>query len=169
MDDARVSRVPAEEVLAAEAYMLFYRAVEHPTIVNLREQHKAWIKEQATTTVAVAEQPPVSTATTTNAVEKSPEKKRKRETPDFISGEEWALEMLRMPPAVVRSLMRRAEEVIADRTDLTPEYFARIEEAARKERGAPGSLGGTFVNTIADLLLPGGLLIMSCLASFLRG
>eukprot|EP00978_Attheya_sp_CCMP212_P027111 scaffold90369_cov49-Attheya_sp.AAC.5 len=41
MDDARVSRVQTQEVLGAEAYMLFYRVVEHPVAVQLRQKIKA--------------------------------------------------------------------------------------------------------------------------------
>ena len=150
MDDARVSRVAAEEVLAAEAYMLFYRAVEHATIVRLREQHLAWKQQVETTTTTTATTTEPNKQTSTAA--KASDKKRKRElTLEFCSGEDWALEMLRMPPAVFRSWIHRAQELIADRTDLTPEYFARIEEAAKKERGAPASVGGTFVDTLAQM------------------
>ncbi|KAI2500587.1 ubiquitinyl hydrolase [Fragilaria crotonensis] len=36
MDDARVSRATSQEVLNAEAYMLFYRVVDHPVAQDLR-------------------------------------------------------------------------------------------------------------------------------------
>eukprot|EP00559_Dactyliosolen_fragilissimus_P000592 CAMPEP_0184865696 /NCGR_PEP_ID=MMETSP0580-20130426/18804_1 /TAXON_ID=1118495 /ORGANISM="Dactyliosolen fragilissimus" /LENGTH=812 /DNA_ID=CAMNT_0027364991 /DNA_START=344 /DNA_END=2779 /DNA_ORIENTATION=- len=44
MDDARVARVGKDEVFAAEAYMLFYRVVDHPVATNLREQEKVIVK-----------------------------------------------------------------------------------------------------------------------------
>jgi len=40
MDDARVTQVTIEEVMQAEAYMLFYRVVEHPTAVSLKQRAK---------------------------------------------------------------------------------------------------------------------------------
>jgi len=41
MDDARVSLVSTQEVLSAEAYMLFYRVVDHPYSKKLASQVKA--------------------------------------------------------------------------------------------------------------------------------
>eukprot|EP00535_Pseudo-nitzschia_heimii_P001517 CAMPEP_0197185262 /NCGR_PEP_ID=MMETSP1423-20130617/11562_1 /TAXON_ID=476441 /ORGANISM="Pseudo-nitzschia heimii, Strain UNC1101" /LENGTH=777 /DNA_ID=CAMNT_0042636283 /DNA_START=510 /DNA_END=2843 /DNA_ORIENTATION=+ len=41
MDDARVSRVSTQEVLNSEAYMLFYRVVDHPYSKKLASQVKA--------------------------------------------------------------------------------------------------------------------------------
>lgn len=40
MDDARVIRVGKEEVISAEAYMLFYRVVDHPIAKKLQEAEK---------------------------------------------------------------------------------------------------------------------------------
>jgi hypothetical protein len=40
MDDARVTLATVQEVMSAEAYMLFYRVVEHPFAVQLRTQAK---------------------------------------------------------------------------------------------------------------------------------
>ena len=40
MDDARVTLVGADEVMQAEAYMLFYRVVEHPFALHLKEKTK---------------------------------------------------------------------------------------------------------------------------------
>jgi hypothetical protein len=40
MDDARVTVVSTHEVMNAEAYMLFYRVVEHPFAIQLRNQAK---------------------------------------------------------------------------------------------------------------------------------
>lgn len=39
MDDARVSRANSQEVMNAEAYMLFYRVVDHPVAQELRAKH----------------------------------------------------------------------------------------------------------------------------------
>lgn len=40
MDDARVTKVDMLEVLQAEAYMLFYRVVDHPFALHLKEKAK---------------------------------------------------------------------------------------------------------------------------------
>lgn len=70
MDDARISVVSVSEVMNAEAYMLFYRVVEHPFAVQLRQlehelqqqqqqQQQEWSKE-----VVVPEELAVSTSKT---------------------------------------------------------------------------------------------------------
>ena len=40
MDDSRVSLVSIQEVLSSEAYMLFYRVVDHPYSKKLASQVK---------------------------------------------------------------------------------------------------------------------------------
>jgi len=49
MDDARVSLVSSNEVFSAEAYMLFYRVVNHPYSKKLADQVKALNKSYAAT------------------------------------------------------------------------------------------------------------------------
>lgn len=49
MDDARITLASVSEVMNAEAYMLFYRVVEHPFAVKLRQQERElqqqWAKD----------------------------------------------------------------------------------------------------------------------------
>lgn len=45
MDDARVTIASHSEVMNAEAYMLFYRVVEHPFAVKLREKERELLEE----------------------------------------------------------------------------------------------------------------------------
>lgn len=45
MDDARITVASVSEVMNAEAYMLFYRVVEHPFAVRLRQQESKLIQE----------------------------------------------------------------------------------------------------------------------------
>lgn len=54
MDDARVTRASAMEVMNAEAYMLFYRVVDHPIAVQLRNDHKARTDEAVATAAKAA-------------------------------------------------------------------------------------------------------------------
>jgi ubiquitin C-terminal hydrolase len=60
MDDARVTLATVQEVMNAEAYMLFYRVVEHPFAVQLRTQAKklqeTFDEEQQVAVQAVAVQ-----------------------------------------------------------------------------------------------------------------
>lgn len=151
MDDARVTRVTEEEVKSAEAYMLFYRIVNHPKLKPLKEAHEKTLKEAAAAAVTNEKQVtlPDKQQSSCDATEqpttesKNPlDKKRKRGAPDFLNGEDWAVNKTRLPPAVI-SLLRRAEEFVCDNAEFDPKFFSLIEEAAKKERGAPASLGGT--------------------------
>mmetsp|Transcript_1565 Transcript_1565/g.4678 ORF Transcript_1565/g.4678 Transcript_1565/m.4678 type:complete len:730 (-) Transcript_1565:352-2541(-) len=45
MDDARITLASVSEVMNAEAYMLFYRVVEHPFAVKLRQQERELVQE----------------------------------------------------------------------------------------------------------------------------
>lgn len=47
MDDARITLASVSEVMNAEAYMLFYRVVEHPFAVKLRQQERELQQEWA--------------------------------------------------------------------------------------------------------------------------
>jgi len=71
MDDARITAASVSEVMNAEAYMLFYRVVEHPFAVQLRqlerELQQEWSKDTSDTPTATATLTPQqeSVATTT--------------------------------------------------------------------------------------------------------
>lgn len=149
MDDARISRVTQEEVMAAEAYMLFYRAVEHPTLTALQEQHRALLAEMEKIAAPAGPQeqgPSNVSAKQPATTESSDKKKRKRGELQYINGEEWAAAATRYSPAVM-SILRRGEEYVADNVELHPELFSIIEEAAKKDRGPPeGPLNGTLVS-----------------------
>lgn len=175
MDDARVSRVPKDEVMDAEAYMLFYRVVEHPTLTGIQQRYKEFVdtnKEQ----VKAEQQPDTATSHTEPTAEsKTSDKKRKREMPEFLNGEDWATNKTQLAPHLM-SFLRRGEEFVADNAEFDPKYFSLIEEAAKKERGAPGSLGGTSIlQSLQKMLLSrrtGALIIsaiFSHIASFRRG
>jgi len=45
MDDARVTIASTAEVMNAEAYMLFYRVVDHPVAIKLREKERELLEE----------------------------------------------------------------------------------------------------------------------------
>lgn len=64
MDDARVSLVSTQEVLSAEAYMLFYRVVDHPYSKKLASQVKE-LNESYETAAAVSVKKEKAAASTT--------------------------------------------------------------------------------------------------------
>jgi ubiquitin C-terminal hydrolase len=145
MDDARISRVTEGEVMNAEAYMLFYRVVEHPTLVALKEQHRLLVEantkkeHQQQQGVVESSDQHQGIDSTADTLTVSPDKKRKRdEVVKYLNGEEWALTMTQFTPAL-RALLRRGEEFVADNAEFEPHFFALVEEAAKKERGPPVS------------------------------
>lgn len=149
MDDARVSRATSQEVLNAEAYMLFYRVVDHPVAQDLRAKQATAV----TATHKTAESGSSNTAivTTTSSVihlvardTDDNGRKRKRGPPDYLSGEEWAKSKTRLSPSFI-SLFRRAEEFISENIEFTPEFFKVImEEACKGKNGhGPGTVSGT--------------------------
>lgn len=146
MDDSRISRVTQDEVMGAEAYMLFYRVIEHPTLTTLQKQHKELVLE-ATKTEQRSEPPPQPLKDAAEQPATSNEaKKRKRQVLEYLNGEEWAAASTGLGPAVM-SVIRRGEEFIADNSELNPKFFSLIEEAAKKDCGAPeGPLEGTWMN-----------------------
>lgn len=154
MDDARISRVSNDEVMGAEAYMLLYRTLQHPTIMSIQERHKEFVAN-AVTRASSAEPPATKQAgpSTADAAEQSTvtessDKKRKRDLQEFVNGEEWAANKTRLPPSVL-PLLRRVEEFVADNAEVGAKFFSsRIEENAKKERGPPDTIGGTLLLSI---------------------
>lgn len=142
MDDARVTRVSPQEVMSAQAYMLFYRVVDHPVAVSLRNVSKA--KEAAAAAAAAAmavreqassndKNPETKKEESTGQVktEGDKKKKRKREPPEFATPEDWARAKTRFPPSFL-SLFRRAEEFISENVEFKSEFFSLIMEEAGK-------------------------------------
>lgn len=149
MDDARVSRVSKQEVLNAEAYMLFYRVVDHPVAKELRAKEEALQQQQQeeaqqqekvkSSTTAEALPIPVDLTQPLKTEVEDGGRKRKRELAanGIIDGAEWARTKTRLPPSF-GSLFRRAEEFISEKVEFTPEFFKVImEEAAKGKNGGP--------------------------------
>jgi ubiquitin C-terminal hydrolase len=132
MDDARVTQATSEEVLAAQAYMLFYRVVEHPTVVRLREQHKALVSSRVVDTTPAVETAATTTIKPVSSQVTSADKKRKRELPDHSDGEEWARKVTKIPPNVM-SVFRRAEELLSENMELKSDYFSNLMREAKEE------------------------------------
>lgn len=151
MDDGKVMLVSKDEVFNAEAYMLFYRVVDHPVSVDLKakstkkaeedakkelEASKIKIKEEITeasiesfnsTSLSGPSSQDASTAVTSISNEASSGKKRKRDSPDFKSGEEWARKMTNKPKSMLQ-FIRAAQDYFCERIELDPEYLQMMKD-----------------------------------------
>jgi len=142
MDDARVSRVPKDEVVAAEAYMLFYRVVDHPVSIRLRkmelaarqvilraaEEKKENAKKSVPAVEDIAERKKSET-TSSGTKRRRAEPKHRRAEPRFKSGEEWARAITKLPKLCM-PMLRRAEEFLSEKIEFKPEYFRLIMDEA---------------------------------------
>lgn len=129
MDDARVESASIKQVMAAEAYMLFYRVVQHPISTKFEEDCKRKFsgkQQSAQDRETPRKRPPA-------AVEPEVAKKRPKPLP---KPEDWFQTNTNIPPALIE-LVRRAQELVADHVQLTPEFLSNVERAAQKSTGAP--------------------------------
>lgn len=178
MDDARVTLVSKEEVFAAEAYMLFYRVVDHPVSVDLKNKEDVFKKQMVqarsemengqnvipappTTTeqgLDVTTITPSSLPTTTSSppvtsetlMDGSVSKKRKRDIPEFKSGEEWARKMTTKPKSMLH-FIRAAQDYLCERIEFKPEYLNMMKEEV--ESGNRVQNGPSFGISLRDDVL----------------
>jgi len=218
MDDARVTRASREEVVAAEAYMLFYRVVDHPVSVDLRNKEKIF-KEQmeavmrakaqaeaeaeAKTKVNVGEVSkqeqgnhqavPSSSSPSVKVQSQTPDVKvpvggkadgnengngrsdtatgasnanasiqnsnnekivgmgikRKRDEPDYRSGEDWARKMTTKPKSILQAI-RTTQDFFSERIDFKSDYYRSLKEEALSGTGKIGS-GPSFGVSVNDI------------------
>lgn len=158
MDDAKITKVSLAEVIAAEAYMLFYRVVDHPVSVELRNKEKA-LKEgiaAAEAEVAVKETSEIESLKSkedhsddSKASPQSPKNhrnKRKRDEPKYKSGHDWARTMTNLPDTWM-PFLQKIQDVLSDHCQLKSEYFNLLEDEAK----AGGTLGaGPSIGIEAD-------------------
>jgi DNA-directed RNA polymerase subunit F len=142
MDDARVTRVSKEDVMAAEAYMLFYNVVNHPVSDELKKSHRAMTAVdskplQTIKTESISEEKKIDSA----VVETMSGTKRKREGPSFRSGEDWARKMTTRPKLLLKSI-RAVQEYFSSLVRLKPEYVQSMKEEI--ESGAKAGSGPSF-------------------------
>lgn len=166
MDDAKVTRSGWNEVQHAEAYMLFYRVMDHPVAKALSKKQDAInkvkkdeedrvrkIKEVEEAAIRVkkeAEEAKLSKGGASGA-------KRKREAPKYASGEEWAAVGVAPAAKVTRKggpkkllkTLQAAEEFVADAVEFKPDYFKLIMDEAKavgsKVGGGPSEVSADDV------------------------
>jgi hypothetical protein len=159
MDDGRVTPASQALVMQAEAYMLFYRVVQHPVTVRLEELYREknevaaeknrLIPDEDDDDVVVDAVPEkLDTETTTGR-----EKNRKRHATEFLDGVEWARVKTNIPPHNMLGLIRKVHDRVAEDVQLSAEYFKIIsKEASMKDaaigKGPSNTICGTSLKTL---------------------
>ncbi|GKZ00606.1 hypothetical protein MPSEU_001012800 [Mayamaea pseudoterrestris] len=154
MDDGRVHQVHLNEVLEAEAYMLFYRVVQHPVTLELEEafrtlQSRAKFEKATGEAIVVDEDEPV--VTEPQVVVETLSKRNgtaKRKLRSFKNGEEWARSKKRLPPQAIQ-VIHQIQELIANDVQITPEYFRILSDAVLVD--GPQELNGVKSATDGEL------------------
>jgi hypothetical protein len=143
MDDARVTKVPVTEVMNAEAYMLFYRVVDHPYSKQVESQVKQLKDEHCN---QQAQQPSSVTVPKPNLVpveeedddgggpatriKKNP---RKRRAPDYTNGEEWSKKKAHgVVSDDIVAKVNELQEMVKDYLIFSPEFIQLLSEEATK-------------------------------------
>jgi hypothetical protein len=144
MDDARVIQASVQEVMNAEAYMLFYRVVEHPFAMHLRTQAKLLQTrhDEIPKVVTKKEEPkpeyveevsvPVKPKQTTGKPES-----RKRKAPDYANGEDWARAKTDLPEHLIGKF-KDVEQIVSEFVQFKPEFFKLIADQASKTSAKVG-------------------------------
>eukprot|EP00542_Grammatophora_oceanica_P010580 CAMPEP_0194036346 /NCGR_PEP_ID=MMETSP0009_2-20130614/8685_1 /TAXON_ID=210454 /ORGANISM="Grammatophora oceanica, Strain CCMP 410" /LENGTH=637 /DNA_ID=CAMNT_0038678049 /DNA_START=96 /DNA_END=2009 /DNA_ORIENTATION=+ len=138
MDDARVTPSSSAEVLAAEAYMLFYRVVEHPVAQHYRNAADAARDTAAKQEATDDDDDGCHDADKQVKKEQMPQSRKRRGPPEphYEDVEEWARLKTRIPPSV-RGIFHRAEDCISKRVELPPSFCKLIKEEAERDGKKP--------------------------------
>lgn len=172
MDDGRVLLVSEHEVKQAEAYMLFYRIVQHPVTIRLEELHRQ--QQEAVMLAAADLEDDVNNNNNentdrhnhdiipaTNGVEKrmtrATTSRKRRALDEFVDGVEWAQMKTNLPPHLL-SLIRKVQEMLADEVQLSPEFFKLLSTEADKEgvivgKGPTSVISGMFFVFFVDSIM----------------
>jgi hypothetical protein len=163
MDDSRITSVSEEEVLSAEAYMLFYRVVDHPytnelsiQVKILNEMHakqrdEAKRNKESKMDVSPARGTSNSSASVNQQTNKDSASSqagtgpaasvknnpRKRKAPEFTCGEDWARRRTRLPDDAIAGL-RFIEAKVSEFVKFTSNFSAMLHEQARRPNAKVG-------------------------------
>ena len=153
MDDGRVTAAPLGEVMQAEAYMLFYRVVQHPVALRL----EALNKQRTTRAVAAGVmEPPVDQAVDgKKAKEKEMVSRKRPVSEDFADGFEWVRAKTNLPPSLINSVIRKAQILVSEDVQLSAEYFKVISDEAAQEdaaigKGPSSGIGGKITKHVLE-------------------
>mmetsp|Transcript_1044 Transcript_1044/g.2095 ORF Transcript_1044/g.2095 Transcript_1044/m.2095 type:complete len:628 (-) Transcript_1044:59-1942(-) len=149
MDDGRVTPVTLQQVKQAEAYMLFYRVLQHPVSTKLEQEYaKAKEEEELTKSEPKENYKTDSTLSssgkTENAPQSTPSRKRRAECA-FTNGEEWARSKTKPPPHFIE-IVRKTEQKIADDIVMTTESITKLSERVSKNETSPSKKPGHSIS-----------------------
>lgn len=149
MDDGRITPATVGEVLGAEAYMLFYRVVNHPIAQEL-EQKKLKLQEaQLAAASARAELTGKSGEVDTKKKGSASNRKKRPIVSSCEDGADWARSKTRLPPNLL-GLVKKVEEIIADDVEWSAEAYQELRDAIRRYE-FPSS-GGSVTSSEDDEL-----------------
>lgn len=137
MDDARVTLASFQEVMSAEAYMLFYRVVEHPFALKLRDQAKKLQDEYEKDVEQQKLQVEGSGSSGVQATEMETEN-----VDGSVSPVPHGQESSSTPPG---DAIRSGDDTSCHRKRKAPEY-TRAEDWARANTNIPEHLIGKFAD-----------------------
>ena len=149
MDDGRVTNVTVNEVQNAEAYMLFYRVVQHPVATKLEQDYKIKMGRNSGNDGPGSVKEHSSTDAPKNDDSKG---LRKRPYPTSAEdGESWFRSKTSMPPFLM-GVIRNLEENIANHAILKEEFLRQLshhvgEEAASATTGWANESCGEYMMT----------------------
>lgn len=152
MDDGRVTAASVSEVLQAEAYMLFYRVVQHPVSVRLEQLNqknqdlKRQVKKQEDEKQIAASVPKNEDVAVSNIKPEEPRTKNSRKRSLTINaGIEWARSKTNLPLHLIRKIQDLAAEEVLWAPD-----FMKILTASGKDGNAPKCVSGESHSTLCN-------------------
>jgi len=149
MDDGRVTPVTLQQVKQAEAYMLFYRVLQHPVSTKL-EQEYAKAKEEEEETKSEPKEnhktdSTFSSSDKTENVTRSATSRKRRPECAFTNGEDWARSKTKPPPHFIE-IVRKTEQKIADDIVMTAESITKLSEHVSKNESPPSKKPGHSIS-----------------------
>ncbi len=135
MDDARVTAATESEVLQAEAYILFYRIVQHPVSVRLEQLNqknqdlKRQNQKQESEVQSITDPSPVSEDVPMQDMKREEQTKKasRKRLLTIDAGIEWARSKTNIPIHLIRKIQDLASEEIT----WTPEFVKKITSSGK--------------------------------------
>lgn len=150
MDDGRVTAVSLQQVMKAEAYMLFYRVLQHPVATRLELDYKAKVEEeQSKMTLTHKENDKTDSTLSSSDKTDNPATigtpRKRRANCAFANGEEWVRSKTRQPPHIIE-IVRKTQEKIADDIIMTTESITKLSERVAKNENSPSLKSGHTIS-----------------------
>jgi Ubiquitin carboxyl-terminal hydrolase len=148
MDDGRVTLVDKTDVLQAEAYMLFYRVIQHPVAVTLSNAYDNLLNARRAADPNPSQADALRADNRSSVADpKTSNGRGKRSRSTYRDGEAWA----RAKAPRMLGVATKAQEVVAEALDLTSDFLQRIQDEASRD-GAREDYGGPTMVTEDDVV-----------------